>query len=159
MKNIKLSRISIKYFFIALAILLFSGYNIVFAVEIFSPIKQTLLSQILESVENAFVWIGLPMAIIFIIYGAFNLLNSKGNDESIIKAKKIISWSLIGLVIMIAGIGFTEVIKDVTGVEIVSIKEYEKSMDAYLRNYKTSTTEKILKAEEALKQCGCLEGR
>lgn len=67
-----------------------------------SPLKdfggiEGLIAKILEVV----VLVGTPIAVLFIIYSGFLFVTARGNDEKITKAKRALTWTIIGTAILI----------------------------------------------------------
>jgi len=60
--------------------------------------QSEILNLILKT-ANSITTIAIALSVIAIIYGGINYIISKGNEERIQKAKKILFWSLFGLIV------------------------------------------------------------
>lgn len=94
----------------ALMIGMLSLFNLVaFAALTATPIKSvtdatggesTLSGLILTIVDYFLGFLGL-LAVIMVVYGGVTYVSSAGNDEAVGKAKKIIMYALIGIVVIL----------------------------------------------------------
>jgi len=82
-----------------------------------NPLKFDSFGQILEAIANFLLVVGVPIAVLFIIIGAFQLLTSGGNENRISSGKKSIYWAVIGLVILLLARGITVIIENILGVQ------------------------------------------
>jgi len=57
--------------------------------------------------------ISAPIAIIIILYGAFQILTSAGNSEKMEAGKKTITWAVIGFALVVAAGGLAEIIRSI----------------------------------------------
>lgn len=67
----------------------------------------------------AAVGIGIILSLIYLVYGGFTWLQSGGKKETLIKARKIIMYSIIGLIIMSLALVIVNVITSAVGVESI----------------------------------------
>ena len=69
-----------------------------------NPLRYGTLEGILGAIANFLFAISIPLVVIMIIIGAFYLVTAGGNDQKISTGKKIITWAVIGfVVILLAG--------------------------------------------------------
>ena len=66
-----------------------------------NPLKTASFTSLMESLSQLAVQIGIPIAVLFIIYSGLKLVMARGNDESIKKAKTGLTWAIIGSGILI----------------------------------------------------------
>jgi amino acid transporter len=66
-------------------------------------LKTTETATIIATVINAFLGLAGAIFVILFIYGGFEWLTSAGNQEKIGKAKKVLVYAVIGLVIVAGG--------------------------------------------------------
>lgn len=62
------------------------------------------------------------LALLFIIYGAYLVLSSKGDPAQLEKGKSYIVYSIIGLVLAVAGFAFYQII----GVDVIKIPGFKR---------------------------------
>ena len=69
-----------------------------------NPLKFDTLEQVLKAIADFLFTISIPISVIVIIVGAFQLLTAGGNEEKIRKGKRTITWAVIGFaVILVSG--------------------------------------------------------
>jgi hypothetical protein len=66
----------------------------------FIPTKGTLESSVITIINWGLSFVGL-IAVIFLIYGGFTYITSSGDDQATSKAKNIILYSVIGIVVIL----------------------------------------------------------
>lgn len=116
----KLTTRSIKHFLVVTAVMIFSlllingiGLNVALAqgaIEVDTDCPAVLralngcqggLRGIVLSIVNFFLgFLGL-LAVIMVIYGGFLYVSSAGNEENVNKAKKILLYAVLGIVVII----------------------------------------------------------
>jgi len=105
---------------------LFSGLVIGFiflplavgAIEFGSPIAATNLNDILNLIIRISLAVVLPLAVIAVLFAAFMILRSQGEIEKVSQGKKILTYGLIGLVVVIVGAGSGALFKNIFKTEI-----------------------------------------
>ncbi|PIQ78575.1 hypothetical protein COV82_00205 [Candidatus Peregrinibacteria bacterium CG11_big_fil_rev_8_21_14_0_20_46_8] len=113
----------------ALALLLFNalGADLAFAQAIAPEDQPGIISQlsggqtglrgIALTIVNFFLtFLGL-LAVIMIIYGGFLYVGSAGNEENVNKAKKILMYAAIGILVIIVSFAFVNTILGAATVE------------------------------------------
>lgn len=74
---------------------------------------QTSLRGIILTVVNFFLtFLGL-LTVVMVIYGGFLYVSSAGNEDNVGKAKKILLYSVIGIVIIVASFAFVNTVLQV----------------------------------------------
>lgn len=68
--------------------------------------------QVVYAVANYAYIIAVPIAVIIIIYGGVKFALARGNQAEVDKAKSILKWSVVGLIILTIGAGFVALIND-----------------------------------------------
>lgn len=81
------------------------------------PLGGKTFEQLVTDISYWIFNIGLPIAVIVIIYSGILFMMAGGNEEKINQAKKTFFWALIGSAIIIIGSGFISLIKDILGVK------------------------------------------
>lgn len=66
-----------------------------------NPLEAESFTDLMESISQLAVEIGIPIAVIFIIYSGLRLVTAKGNEDSINKAKTGLLWAIVGAGILI----------------------------------------------------------
>lgn len=83
--------------------------------ELINPIGQTDIFGVIHAITNFLMWVGAPIAVIIILYGAFQLITAAGNPEKIEGGKRAIWWAIAGIVIILLGYGITAVVANFFG--------------------------------------------
>ncbi len=74
---------------------------------------QTSLRGIILTIVNFFLtFLGL-LTVVMVIYGGFLYVSAAGNEDNVGKAKKILLYSVIGIVIIVASFAFVNTILQV----------------------------------------------
>ena len=66
-----------------------------------NPLKADSIPELIQSVAGFAVAIGLPIAIIFIVYSGFLFVTARGDEKKLETAKAGIQWSLIGAALIV----------------------------------------------------------
>jgi len=74
---------------------------------------ESSVTNLILKIANGLISIVIGLSVIFLIYGGIKYVTSVGNDEKIQEAKRIMIWSVIGL---ITSISSYVVIQFITGV-------------------------------------------
>lgn len=98
-----------------LIVLLFTPL-IVGAVTIPNPLQADTFTELLNSIIDFIFVLSFPIATIMILVAGFYFITARGEPERIETAKKIITWALIGLVIVIASKGLVKLLGEIIGV-------------------------------------------
>lgn len=70
-----------------------------------NPIAQTSAVGVVNSIINYAMYIAIPLSIIFIIYGGFQILFAKDDSKKVADGGKIVFWSVIGLAVVLTSKG------------------------------------------------------
>ena len=104
-------RIIFSALFLFLLVPLFIYANDV--VEIENPITATSVEAVINNVVK-FVWrLALILAPLMIIIGAFYLITAAGDPEKIKIGKKIITWAIVGIVVVLLSTGVKSIIEEI----------------------------------------------
>ncbi len=76
-----------------------------------SPISATSVEAIVGRITNWVFYIGIILAPLMIIIGAFMFLTSAGEPDKVRRAKKLIIWTIIGLAVILFSKGLISLIK------------------------------------------------
>lgn len=84
--------------------------------EIEPPLEATTIPALIDEVINFIFLVGVAVAPVMILVGAFYFMTAAGNPERVSKAKRIIMWTLIGVVILYMADVLISVIRSALGV-------------------------------------------
>lgn len=68
-------------------------------------------SQLIANIADLAVKIGIPIAVIFIIYSGLLFVTARGNEEKLKTAKTSITWAIIGTAILVGAKIIAEVVQ------------------------------------------------
>ena len=80
-----------------------------------------LTKLLLPNIARTITGLAITLSVLFIIFGAIQLLTAYGNDEKLTNAKKTIMFALVGLVLSLLAFAIVQIIF-FTGFEITQIK-------------------------------------
>lgn len=80
-----------------------------------SPTTNTNLQDLLDDIINYIFWIASAITPILIIIGGFYFITSGGEIERVNKAKRIITYTVIGFAIVLFARGLVAIFKDLLG--------------------------------------------
>jgi len=76
------------------------------SLSITSPLEATTFADFVGEIASYIRDIALVISVIMFLWSGFLFLTSQGNEEKVTKAKKALTWAIIGLAICIIGEGF-----------------------------------------------------
>jgi hypothetical protein len=82
-----------------------------------NPITATSVQDVISTIGIWLYGIAFALVPIMILIGAFYLLTAAGDPEKINTGKKIITWTIIGLGIVIISFGISDLMKNLLGVQ------------------------------------------
>ncbi len=96
------------YLFICSSLFFASLTSIVFGdsgpistiIPIENPIAANSLQELLATILQAFVRIGIPIAVLFLVYAGFLFVKAQGNPEELNTAKRAFLWTLVGVAVL-----------------------------------------------------------
>jgi hypothetical protein len=80
-----------------------------------SPTTNTNLQDLLDDIINYIFWIASAITPILIIIGGFYFITSGGEIERVNKAKRIITYTIVGFAIVLFARGLVAIFKDLLG--------------------------------------------
>ena len=107
-----MSKILSKSLILILLVSLFIPFA-VDAVTLRNPIKAKSFTELLNAIVSFLMMIAIPLASIMIVVAGFYFVTSVGEPEKIQTAKRIILWTLIGLIVILSAWGFIKVIENI----------------------------------------------
>ena len=78
-----------------------------------NPLKFDSIPEVLKAIGNFIFALGIPLASVFILIGAFQFMTAGGSEERIRKGKKTLLWAIIGLMIILLTNAIISIIQDV----------------------------------------------
>ena len=125
-------------YLMTIAICLFSFYSLVLAKPVGSPsggpvgppsggpvsgsqsignfIRANTFTELVNRIANWIFTLAVPIAVIMIVWAGILFMSACGAEDKITKAKRALTWSVVGLAIAFIGMGFTTLISDILGV-------------------------------------------
>lgn len=79
--------------------------------EIPNPLDAETFEDLVRGVARWFYRVMIPVASIVILYAAFLFLTSGGDEEKVKKAKRAITYAVVGVAIILIGAGFITLIR------------------------------------------------
>lgn len=75
-----------------------------------NPIKYDTFSAFVVAITKTAVQVLMPFVVLAFIYSGFLFVKAQGNDKTLTDAKKAITWSIVGALILFGAWGFAELI-------------------------------------------------
>lgn len=69
--------------------------------QITNPLKAENIPELIQNIATFVRNIGLPIAIIFIVYSGFLFVSAKGNEKRLESAKETFKWSVVGAALIV----------------------------------------------------------
>lgn len=105
-----------KIIFIGGLFFLFSPL-IIQAIELRNPIQADSIQELVDSVISWVITFGMVLAPLMIIIAAYYFITAMGDPAKIKKAKDIILWTIVGIVIILLSRGIILIIQDILTVQ------------------------------------------
>jgi hypothetical protein len=141
-----------KFIFSISAMIIFFASSAADAIAIGPPVGQATLYGILNSVINGSLKIILPIAVIVILVAAFVILRSNGDSSKAAEGKKILTFGLAGLAIVIIAAGSSSLLMNIFGVDKPGItspsieEQFNQSPEIICNNQELLSTSPELQA-------------
>ena len=107
-----MKKLSNKIIFSTLLLFLLMPLFIQADVKFENPITATSVQAVISAIGIWLYAIAFALVPIMILIGAFYLLTAAGDPEKINTGRKIITWTIVGLAIVIISTGISELIKN-----------------------------------------------
>ena len=105
-----------KYFILLLLIAILSPLTVE-AVTIDNPLKADTFAKLIDAIINIIFMLAIAIAPIMFIVAGFYFVTAAGEPEKINMAKKMILWTLIGLLVVMSAKGIIALFGEMFGVE------------------------------------------
>lgn len=95
---------------LTVATLVFLFVPVAFA-QLVNPIAADNFQEFLDAIIGFLFWLGLALAPVFILIAAFYFMTAAGNPTQIETGKRIITYTVIGLLVIIMARGAVELLQ------------------------------------------------
>ena len=85
-------------------------------VDIENPIGTNSFTELLNRIIDWAIYLSIPLAGGAIIYSAFQMMSSGGDEKELDKAKRTLQWAIIGFIIILVAKGLVLAIKSILGI-------------------------------------------
>lgn len=92
------------------------GTTQTFNFSIPNPLVVDSLGQFVIAIRDWMIMLAIPIAVIMIVYAGLVMLFSRGEPAKIIQARKILTYALVGLAIILIGSGFVSLIESILSI-------------------------------------------
>jgi len=87
------------------------------AVTIDNPLAADSFAELIDAIINIIFYLAVAIAPIMFIVAGFYFVTAAGDPEKILIAKKMILWTLIGLLVVVSAKGLIMLFGEIFGVE------------------------------------------
>ena len=108
-----MKKLLILIIFILFFLFILVNFTLAKAIEIKNPLKTESLTDLLENIYNYVVDFAIAISSVIIVWAGYLFLSAQGDEEKIKKAKRLLTWAVIGLVVSILAKGIALVIKKI----------------------------------------------
>ncbi len=121
-----------RYIFISLLLFFFAfPILVVKAVQLQSPIQTSSIYEVLHSIWVWLFRISIPLVAIFAVWAGFSFAKSGGQPEKIKKAREILLFTVIGLVVVLLSGGIVNLVGNILGVKTEQALQGPESGSVY----------------------------
>jgi hypothetical protein len=89
---------------------------------LYNPLPEDNLTDMLLKLLKGFLLITGLWAVTFIVVGGFQMVMAAGNEESYAKAKKTVTWAVLGFAIAVLSFGIIAAVQNFLGVQVEEVK-------------------------------------
>lgn len=86
-------------------------------ITLLNPLSCDNIGCVLEKIIDAIFKISIPITVLMILIGAFQILTAGGQEEKFKEGKNTIKWAIIGFALVILSGGFVNIILDILGMK------------------------------------------
>lgn len=76
-----------------------------------NPLKFNSISGFISALLSAVIAIGIPIAVLFVVYAGFKFVMAQGNPEELKSARSNLVWTLVGIGIFLGASLLAEIIR------------------------------------------------
>ncbi len=77
-----------------------------------NPLKAQSLTELITMVIKLLIELGIPVAILFIIYAGFKYVTARGKPDAIKEAHAILLWTVVGIAVLLGSMVIAEIVKN-----------------------------------------------
>ena len=82
----------------------------------FEPLtKYKSIQELIDAIAKWVYWTALALAPLMIIIGAFYLITASGDPDRVNTGRKIITWTIVGIAVVLLAASLIPVIKEILG--------------------------------------------
>ena len=96
-----------------------------------NPIGPGTFQDLVERIARYLFQIGIPIAVIMILYAAFLYMTAGGSEEKVSKAHKALTYAVVGLAILFLAWGITSLVKELLGGETTPAQQQQLPQQDY----------------------------
>ena len=80
-----------------------------------NPIEKESIQELIDAIAKWVYWTALALAPLMIIIGAFYLITASGDPDRVNTGRKIITWTIVGIAVVLLAASLIPVIKEILG--------------------------------------------
>jgi len=110
-----MKKLSNKIIFSTLLLFLLMPLFIQADIEFEPPTKYKSIQELIDAIAKWVYWTALALAPLMIIIGAFYLITASGDPDRVNTGRKIITWTIVGIAVVLLAASLIPVIKEILG--------------------------------------------
>lgn len=84
-------------------------------IKLTNPLSCDDLTCVVQKIINGIFTLSIPVTVLMVLVGAFQLLTAGGQEEKIKEGKNTIRWAVIGFGLVIISLGLVKIIMELVG--------------------------------------------
>ncbi len=80
-----------------------------------NPLSVTTVPDLVDKIATFIVELASPVFVIMLLVGAFQMLGAAGNESKFAQGKKTITYTIVGMAVVLAAKGIAAVVKNFIG--------------------------------------------
>jgi hypothetical protein len=111
--SVNLIGIKMKKFFLSgISTIIGFGSTHFVSAQLVNPLEAETFSQLISKIISIVAEIGLPLAVVVLMYAGFLFVTARGNEEQIKTAKKVFFWAIVGTALILGAWVIAEAINE-----------------------------------------------
>lgn len=102
-------------FLVLISLFLFSTPYITNGLTIAPPTSYTTFEELIDAIVNFLFWVGVGLAPLMILIGAFFLVTAAGDPSKVQRGKTIILYTAIGFIVVLLAKGLISMVRNIIG--------------------------------------------
>ncbi len=86
-------------------------------IAIENPLQADSFTELIYNIVNFLFRLSLPVGALMIVIAAYGFLTSAGDPEKVSRAKRIIIWTLVGIIVLFLSVAILAALQSMLGVE------------------------------------------